>query len=139
MAIDTAGVKRKAKIKDDLEFYSIHRAERSIRRADVVLLFIDPTQGISKLDKQLADYIAKQYKPCIFVVNKWDLIATDPDADMRGSMKKFADGVQHAFRNMSYMPLAFITAQDGQERQGAAQPRAVDVQAGEQADRHRRR
>ncbi|HEY2156432.1 MAG TPA: ribosome biogenesis GTPase Der, partial [Isosphaeraceae bacterium] len=51
VAIDTAGVKRKAKIKDDLEFYSIHRAERSIRRADVTLLFIDPTQGISKLDK----------------------------------------------------------------------------------------
>ncbi len=113
VAIDTAGVKRKAKIKDDLEFYSIHRAERSIRRADVALLFIDPTQGISKLDKQLADYIAKQYKPCIFVVNKWDLIATDPDADMRGSMKKIADGVQFAFRNMAYMPLAFITAKTG--------------------------
>ena len=94
VAIDTAGVKRKAKIRDDLEFYSIHRAERSIRRADVTLLFIDPTQGISKLDKQLADYIAKQYKPCIFVVNKWDLIATDPEADMRGSMTKFANGVQ---------------------------------------------
>lgn len=113
VAIDTAGVKRKAKIRDDLEFYSIHRAERSIRRADVTLLFIDPTQGISKLDKQLADYIAKQYKPCIFVVNKWDLIATDPDADMRGSMTKFANGVQFAFRNMAYMPLAFITAKTG--------------------------
>jgi GTP-binding protein len=113
VAIDTAGVKRKAKIRDDLEFYSIHRAERSIRRADVTLLFLDPTQGISKLDKQLADYIAKQYKPCIFVLNKWDLIATDPDADMRGSMKKMADGVQHAFRNMAYMPLAFITAKTG--------------------------
>jgi GTP-binding protein len=113
VAIDTAGVKRKAKIKDSLDFYSIHRAERSIRRADVVLLFLDPTQGISRLDKQMADYIAKQYKPCIFVVNKWDLIATDPDADMRGSMKKIADGVQFAFRNMAYMPLAFITAKTG--------------------------
>ncbi|HEX8199129.1 MAG TPA: ribosome biogenesis GTPase Der, partial [Isosphaeraceae bacterium] len=63
MAIDTAGVRRKAKIRDDLDFYSIHRAERSIRRADVVLLFLDPTQGITRLDKQLADYVAKQYKP----------------------------------------------------------------------------
>ena len=113
MAIDTAGIKRKAKIKDDLDFYSIHRAERSIRRADVTLLFLDPTQGISKLDKQLADYIAKQYKPCIFVVNKWDLIASDPDADMRGAMGKLANAVQHAFRNMAYMPLAFITAKTG--------------------------
>jgi GTP-binding protein len=113
VAIDTAGVKRKAKIKDNLEFYSIHRAERSIRRSDVTLLFIDPTQGISKLDKQMADYIAKQYKPCIFVVNKWDLIATDPEADMKGAMGKFANSIQHAFRNMAYMPLAFITAQTG--------------------------
>jgi GTP-binding protein len=113
LAIDTAGVKRKAKIRDNLEFYSIHRAERSIRRADVTFLFIDPTQGISKLDKQLADYIAKQYKPCIFVINKWDLIATDPTADMRGSMTKLANGVQFAFRNMAYMPLAFITAKTG--------------------------
>jgi len=54
MAIDTAGVRRKAKLRDSLDFYSVHRAERSIRRADVVLLFIDPTQGISRLDKQLA-------------------------------------------------------------------------------------
>ena len=52
LAIDTAGVRRKAKIRDNLDFYSIHRAERSIRRADVVLLFLDPTQGISRLDKQ---------------------------------------------------------------------------------------
>jgi GTPase len=113
VAIDTAGIKRKAKIKDNLEFYSIHRAERSIRRADVTLLFLDPSQGISKLDKQMADYIAKQYKPCVFVVNKWDLIATDPTADMKGAMTKFANGVQFAFRNMAYMPLAFITGQTG--------------------------
>ncbi len=81
LAIDTAGVKRKAKIRDNLDFYSIHRAERSIRRADVVFLFLDPTQGISRLDKQLADYIAKQYKPCIFVVNKWDLMLANTKAD----------------------------------------------------------
>src|SRR5262249_33245444 len=62
VAIDTAGVRRKSKLRDSLDFYSIHRAERSIRRADVVLLFLDPTQGVSRLDKQLADYIAKQYK-----------------------------------------------------------------------------
>ncbi|HEU5118570.1 MAG TPA: ribosome biogenesis GTPase Der, partial [Isosphaeraceae bacterium] len=60
VAIDTAGVRRKAKIRDDLDFYSLHRAERSIRRADIVFLFLDPTQGIARLDKQLADYISKQ-------------------------------------------------------------------------------
>ena len=112
VAIDTAGVRRKAKIRDDLDFYSMHRAERSIRRADVVYLFLDPTQGISRLDKQLADYIAKQYKPCIFTVNKWDLMARDPDGSGK-AMARFAHVVQHAFRSMSYMPLAFITAQTG--------------------------
>ena len=113
-AIDTAGVKRKAKIRESLDFYSVHRAERSIRRADVVLLFIDPTQGISRLDKQMADYIAKQYKPCIFVVNKWDLMAGGADeSGIQGSMSKYAHVVQHAFRSMAYMPLAFITAKTG--------------------------
>ncbi|AMV39744.1 ribosome biogenesis GTPase Der [Planctomyces sp. SH-PL62] len=115
MAIDTAGVKRKAKIRDDLDFYSVHRAERSIRRADVVYLFLDPTQGISRLDKQLADYIAKEYKPCIFVINKWDLMLADEEAQAEGraGMTRFAHVVQHAFRNMSYMPMAFITAKTG--------------------------
>ncbi len=111
VAIDTAGVRRKAKIRDNLDFYSIHRAERSIRRADVVLLFLDPTQGVSRLDKQMADYIAKQYKPCIFTVNKWDLMANN--GEVESSMGRFAVMVQHAFRGMGYMPLAFITAQTG--------------------------
>jgi GTP-binding protein len=113
IAIDTAGVRRKAKIRDDLDFYSIHRAERSIRRADVVLLLIDPTQGISRLDKQLADYIAKQYKPCVFVVNKWDLITANPTGPSAEMMNKTAAGVQHAFRTMTYAPMAFITAKTG--------------------------
>jgi GTP-binding protein len=113
LAIDTAGVKRKAKIRDNLDFYSIHRAERSIRRADVVLLFLDPTQGVARLDKQMADYIAKQYKPCIFVVNKWDLMMAGAGENTPNFMAKYAIVVQHAFRSMSYMPLAFITAQTG--------------------------
>jgi len=113
MAIDTAGVRRKAKIRDSLDFYSIHRAERSVRRADVVLLFLDPTQGVSRLDKQLADYIAKQYKPCIFTVNKWDLMVDSDPAGSSQAMGRYANVVQHAFRSMNYMPLAFITAQTG--------------------------
>jgi GTPase len=113
MAIDTAGVKRKAKIRESLDFYSIHRAERSIRRADVVLLFLDPTQGISRLDKQLADYVAQQHKPCIFAVNKWDVMTADRDDPSQGNMARFAHLIQHSFRTMSYMPIAFITAKTG--------------------------
>ena len=58
IAIDTPGLKRTRSISSDVDFYSLHRAQRSIRRADVVLLFFDPTQRISKVDKQLCDYIA---------------------------------------------------------------------------------
>lgn len=112
IAIDTAGVRRKARIRDDLDFYSIHRAERSIRRADVVFLFLDPTQGITRLDKQLADYIVKQAKPCIFVVNKWDIMIEQSGGSME-VMNKYAYSVQHAFRTMAYAPIAFITAKTG--------------------------
>jgi len=129
VAIDTAGVRRKAKIRDSLDFYSFHRAERSIRRADVVLLFLDPTQGISRLDKQMADYIAKQYKPCIFVVNKWDLMTNSDDPEK--SMGRFAVMVQHAFRGMGYMPLAFITASTGRNVKALLnQSQAMYKQAG---------
>jgi GTP-binding protein len=113
LAIDTAGVKRTSAIRDNLDFYSGHRAQRSIRRADVVLLFLDPTQGITRLDKQLAGYIAEEHKPCIFTINKWDLMMSDPADPSMGNMGRFANLVQHAFRSMSYMPMAFITAKTG--------------------------
>ena len=107
MAIDTPGFKRGKSISTDLDFYSMHRAQRSIRRADVVLLFFDPTQRISKPDKQLADYISQQYKPCIFVVNKWDLMADSMPTE------KWVRYLRDTFRTMWYVPIAFITGQTG--------------------------
>jgi GTP-binding protein len=73
MAIDTPGLRCRTSIVTDVDFYSLHRTQRSIRRADVVLLFFDCSQTVSKVDKQLCTYIVEQYKPSIFVVNKWDL------------------------------------------------------------------
>ena len=107
MAIDTPGFRRNKSVVTDVDFYSTHRAQRSIRRADVVLLFFDPTQRISKVDKQLSEYIAQQYKPCLFVVNKWDLIA--------GSMptEKWVRYFRDNFRAMLYVPIAFITGKTG--------------------------
>ncbi len=118
MAIDTPGFRRTKSITTDVDFYSTHRAQRSIRRADVVLLFFDATQRISKVDKQLCDYIAQQYKPCMFVVNKWDLIA--------GSMptEKWVTYLRDNFRTMWYVADRVHHRPDGQERQGDAQPRA---------------
>jgi GTP-binding protein len=106
VAIDTAGVRRERSLADAIEFYSAARAERSIRRADVVLLFLDPQMRISKVDKQLAEYILEQHKPAVFVVNKWDLMIP-----MRTG--RMGDYVRHTFPNLDFVPIAFITAKSG--------------------------
>jgi len=107
VAIDTPGLKRGRSIATDVEFYSMHRAQRSIRRADVVLLFFEPTQRISKVDKQLCDYIAQQYKPCVFVVNKWDLQAHSMPTE------KWVHYLHDTFRALHHVPIAFITGKTG--------------------------
>jgi GTP-binding protein len=107
IAIDTPGIRKAKSRQTNIDFYSTHRAERSIRRADVVFLFFDATQRISKVDKQLCDYIAQQYKPCVFVVNKWDqLVNTMPTG-------KWVRYLQDSFGTMTYAPIAFITGQTG--------------------------
>jgi GTP-binding protein len=110
IAIDTAGVRRKKSLQNDIEFYSLARAERSIRRADVVLLFFDAQLSVSKVDKQLAEYILDQHKPAIFVVNKWDLMTPMPTG-------KMADYLHRTFPNLDFVPLAFITAKSGKNVQ----------------------
>jgi GTP-binding protein len=110
IAIDTAGVRRKGSISSDIEFYSMARAERSIRRADAVLLFLDPRVRLSKVDKQLASYVLDNYKPAIFVVNKWDLMTPMPTS-------KFGNYVRSTFPNLDFVPIAFITAKNGKNVQ----------------------
>ncbi len=73
----------------------------------MVLLFFDPSQRISKVDKQLCDYIAAQYKPCVFVVNKWDLCADNMPTE------RWVSYLRDTFRTMLYVPIAFITGQTG--------------------------
>src|SRR5262249_51810955 len=106
LAIDTAGVRRKQSLASDVEFYSLARAERSIRRAGVVLLFLEPRERISKADKQLADYVLQQHKPAVFVVNKWDLMVPMPTGRM-------AQYIRSTFPSLDYVPIAFITATMG--------------------------
>lgn len=107
IAIDTPGIRRPQGRKEDIDFYGTHRAQRSIRRADVVLLFLDCSERISKVDKQLAEYIASEYRPCILVVNKWDKLA--------GTMptEKWVFYLHDQFPAMRYAPIAFITGQTG--------------------------
>src|SRR5438105_1983063 len=110
IAIDTAGVRHKGSIASDIEFYSLARAERSVRRADVVLLFHDARVRVSKVDKQLAGYVLEQHKPAVFVINKWDLMAPMPTG-------KFAQYLHATFPNLDFMPIAFITAKEGKNVQ----------------------
>ncbi|MFO0964580.1 MAG: ribosome biogenesis GTPase Der [Gemmataceae bacterium] len=111
VAIDTAGVRYRGKVKTDIEFYSLARAERSIRRADVVLHFFDAAKKVSLVDKQLAGYVLEQYKPCIFVVNKWDL------AKERHVTEEYGDYLHKVFPSLDFVPIAFITAKSGKNTQ----------------------
>ena len=107
VAIDTPGLRRNKSVRTDIEFYSTHRAKRSIRYADVTLMFFDANEKISKVDKQLCNYVMEQYKPCIFVVNKWDLLrSTIPTS-------KWVTYLRDSFPTMWHVPIAFITGQTG--------------------------
>ena len=107
LAIDTAGVQRKKSLATNVDFYSLHRAERSIRRADVVLHLFDPRLRVSRVDKQLAEYILENNRPAIFVVNKWDL------AKETIPTEKWATYLRTMFPMLDYVPIAFITAKNG--------------------------
>jgi GTPase len=107
MAIDTPGVRKTKSVRSDVDFYGMHRAQRSIRRADVVLMFFDATQRISRVDKQLCNYVSENYKPCVFVVNKWDVLAG------KMATERWVRYLRESFASMWHVPIAFITGQTG--------------------------
>jgi GTP-binding protein len=107
LAIDTPGLRRTKSRTTDLDFYSTHRAQRAIRRADVVLLFFDAAEPIGKVDKQLAETITEEAKPVVFVVNKWDLYAADV------KKREWSQYLRDTFRTMPWAPVAFTTATSG--------------------------
>ncbi|MGY8768508.1 MAG: ribosome biogenesis GTPase Der [Pirellulales bacterium] len=107
VAIDTPGMRRRISVKTDIDFYGTHRAHRTVRHADVILLFFDASQQISRVDKQLISYIAESHKPCIFVVNKWDLYHDKMPTE------RWVEYLRENFPSMRHAPLAFITAKTG--------------------------
>ena len=111
LAIDTAGVRKRSSVKQDVDFYSLHRAQRSIRRADVVLFLIDATLPVSVVDKQLGHYIAGQFKPVILVINKYDLVKDQADSG------DYADYLTEVLPGLDYAPVALTTATDGKNVQ----------------------
>jgi GTP-binding protein len=127
VVIDTAGVRKKRHmVTNDIEFYSFHRAQRSIRRADVVLLLIDGIEHVSEPDKKLAAYVVEQFKPVILVVNKFDLVIERAKAQAEEQkagfssellMDEFEEYLRQELKNLDYAPLAFVTARDGKNVQ----------------------
>lgn len=107
VAIDTPGVRKKKSLASDVEFYGLVRAQKSIRRADVILMFFDARETISQVDEQLVEEIAEGFKPCVFVVNKWDL---GLEAEM--TTEKWAAYLSKTFGSLNFVPVAFITAKD---------------------------
>ena len=110
--IDTAGVRKKKKmVNQDIEFFSYTRALRSIRRAQIVLLFVDAGSKISQVDKKLARTIADEFKPCIIVVNKWDLAREQAET---GQYREYLDAM---LPGLGFAPISFITASEGKNVQ----------------------
>lgn len=107
LAIDTAGVKKKGKIKDNVEFYSFARAERSIRRADVILLMIDATEHLGQVTKKLAGFVFDNFKPCVIVINKWDLVQGQAD------IEDYQDYLEKTLKSFPFAPISVTCATDG--------------------------
>lgn len=111
LAIDTPGFMRKKSIGTDIDYYSLTRAQRSIRMADIIFMFFDCSSRISKMDKQLVNMIEESGKPCIFVVNKWDLM------EQHMPTSRWGDYLRETFATLWYMPIAFIAGMNGKNVQ----------------------
>ena len=107
--IDTAGIRRKSRIKDNVEKYSIIRAEAAVDRADVCVIMIDATEGFTEQDSKVAGVAHEKGKGCIIAVNKWDAIEKDG-----GTMNVFRKKLENDFSFMAYAPIIFISAKTGQ-------------------------
>ena len=107
--IDTAGIRRQSKINDKIEKYSVLRAHMAVERADVCLLMIDATEGITEQDEKIAGIAHESGKGTIIVVNKWDLVEKD-----NNTVKQFTDRIRTALAYMPYAPIVFVSALTGQ-------------------------
>lgn len=110
--IDTAGIRKKAKISDNVEHYSVLRAFMAVDRAQVAVILIDATTGFTEQDSKVAGYAHQQGKGCIVCVNKWDLVEKDGK-----TMQEFTKKLENDFSFMSYVQFLFISAKTGQRVQ----------------------
>jgi GTPase len=110
LIIDTAGIRRKSRISaKTIERYSVIRAFTAVRRADVTIILIDADEGLSDQDIKIAGYVHDEGKPCVVVVNKWDLIEKDTH-----TMNEFEKSIRNKLQFMPYVSIEFISALTGQ-------------------------
>ena len=107
--IDTAGLRKKSRIDDSIEKYSMIRSLAAIERADVCLIMIDATEGVTEQDTKVAGYAHNGGKASILVVNKWDLIEKQT-----GTLEEYSRQIRDKFPFMQYAPIVFISAKTGQ-------------------------
>ena len=107
--VDTAGLRRKSKVEDDVERYSVLRAQMAVERADVCVIVLDGTVGFTEQDSKVAGLAQEQGKACIIAVNKWDAVEKD-DKTMSNMRKQ----LEIDFSFMAYAPFIFISAKTGQ-------------------------
>ena len=107
--IDTAGMRRKAKVTENIEHFSVLRALMAVDRADVCVVMIDATVGFTEQDSKVAGYAHDKGKACVIAVNKWDAVPDKTDK----TMSEFTKKLENDFSFMSYAPFVFISAKTG--------------------------
>ncbi|MCD7822901.1 MAG: ribosome biogenesis GTPase Der [Oscillospiraceae bacterium] len=107
--VDTAGIRKKSKVYENIEHYSVLRAYMAVDEADVAVIVIDASVGFTEQDSKVAGYAHEQGKACIVAVNKWDVIDKDTN-----TMKEFSDNLREKLSFMDYVPFIFISAKTGQ-------------------------
>lgn len=108
--IDTAGIRRKSKVLENIERYSVLRAHMAVDRSDVCVILIDANVGFTEQDSKIAGYAHEQGKGCIIAINKWDAVVGKTDR----TMKEMTQELEKSFSFMSYAPFVFISAKTGQ-------------------------
>lgn len=107
--IDTAGIRKKKSVEEDLEYYSVLRALAAIRRADVCLIVVDSAEGLTEQTVKICGYVHEQGKPSVIVMNKWDLVEKDTH-----TVNKFNDKLKEDLKFMDYFRAVYISAKTGQ-------------------------
>ncbi len=107
--LDTAGIRRKAKVTEDVEYYSVNRSIKTLERADVVVLMIDAQEGLSDQDKKIVKLATDKGRAVLFALNKWDQMPK-----VKNSFEASRDKLQYFFAQMAYAPVIALSARDGE-------------------------